>query len=68
MEKLSDRELRSALVKPDLSARKRAYARELLRRRCDKSGKYAWRKLWVGALYWVGSCRAALSRRPSSAR
>ncbi|BAQ16866.1 hypothetical protein [Methyloceanibacter caenitepidi] len=68
MEKLTDRELRSALFKADLSARKRSYARELLRRRYDSKGKHAWRKLWVGTLYWLGSCRAALSRRLSGAR
>lgn len=65
MERLNDRELREALLDPDLKSRKRAYARELLRRRCESNGGLAWRKVWIGALYWLGSTRAALSRRVS---
>jgi hypothetical protein len=65
MERLNDRELRAALLDPELKSRKRAYARELLRRRYDSDGRLAWRKAWIGALYWLGSTRAALSRRGS---
>ena len=65
MERLTDRQLRAALLDPELKSRKRAYARELLRRRYDSDGGLAWRKAWIGALYWVGSTRAALSRRGS---
>lgn len=35
MDDLSDRDLRDALVSPDLDERERAYARELLRRRYE---------------------------------
>lgn len=63
MENLSDRELRDMLTTPDLEWRKRAYARELLRRRYDSKSRSAWRGLWIPVFYWVGMTRAALARK-----
>ncbi len=63
MDRLSDAALREALLDPNLKSRKRAYARELLRRRYQSDGGRAWRKLWVGALFWLGTARASLARR-----
>ena len=65
MDRFSDRELREALLNPDLRWRKRAHARELLRRRYQSDSGLAWRKMWVSALYWLGSARAAVARRLS---
>lgn len=63
MQRLSDAALRKALLDHNLKSRKRAYAREILRRRYESAGGRAWRKFWDGALFWVGTARASLSRR-----
>ena len=62
MDDLSDRDLRDALVGPDLDRRERAYAKELLRRRYEARPKAAWRKLWLSVLHRWGLTRGAIAR------
>jgi len=62
MDDLSDRDLRDALVSPDLDERERAYARELLRRRYETRPNTTWRKVWLSVLHGWGLTRAAISR------
>jgi hypothetical protein len=49
MDHFGDRKLRDALSDPNLNRRKRAYVRELLRRRYEAKPNAAWRKLWLSA-------------------
>jgi hypothetical protein len=62
MDHFSDRELTGALASPNLNRRKRAYVRELLRRRYEAKPNAAWRKLWLSALHAWGLTRTAISR------
>lgn len=62
MDQLNDRELRGLLFEGCLDPRKRAFARELLRRRYAEKGKGALWRLSLPVLDRAGTVRAAVRR------
>ncbi len=65
MNERSDQELKRALASGELSPRKEAFAKEVLRRRSDaKERGVPWKYLWIPILALVGLARLARGRFP----
>ena len=69
MDGRSNKELKNALSRGDLSPRKKAFAQEVLRRRYEaKDGGRLWKYVWLPVLAVLGLARVALRRfRPPRA-
>lgn len=69
MDERSNKELKNALSRGDLSPRKKAFAQEVLRRRYEaKDGGRLWKYVWLPVLAVLGLVRVALRRfRPPRA-
>jgi hypothetical protein len=69
MDERSNKELKNALSRGDLSPRKKAFAQEVLRRRYEaKDGGRLWKYVWLPVLAVLGLARVALRRfRPPRA-
>ena len=63
MDERSNPDLESALARGDLSPRKVAFAKEVLRRRyADKDGGTLWKHVWLPMLAMFSLARMALGR------
>lgn len=63
MDERSNQELESALSEGELSPRKKAFAKEVLRRRYEaKDGWRLWAHAWLSILAVLGLARTALRR------
>jgi hypothetical protein len=63
MDERSNQELKSALAGGELSPRKQAVAKEILRRRYEaKEGGRLWRYVWLPLIALLGFARVALRR------
>ena len=62
MDELSNQELKSALTSGDLSPRKKAVAREILRRRYESKHGRLWKVVWLPVLLVLGLVRTATGR------
>ena len=63
MEDRSDQELKNALAGGELSSRKEAVAKEVLRRRYEaKEGGRLWSYVWLPLVAMLGVARSALRR------
>jgi hypothetical protein len=63
MDDKSDQELKSAIATGELSPRKEAIAKEVLRRRYDaRGGGWLWTHLWLALIGALGLARLVLRR------
>ena len=58
----SNQELKAALAQGELSPRKQAIAKEVLRRRYDKEGGKLWAYVWLPLIAVLGIARTVLRR------
>ena len=62
MNERSNQQLKSALAAGELSPRKQAVAKEVLRRRYDKEGKKLWAYVWLPLIAVLGIAQTVLRR------
>ena len=62
MDERSNQELKAALAQGELSPRKHAIAKEVLRRRYDKEGGKLWAYIWLPLIAVLGIVRTVLRR------
>jgi hypothetical protein len=63
MDDQSNQELKSAIAAGELSPRKHAIAKEVLRRRYDAGGGRLWTYVWLPLIGLLGVARLALGGR-----
>ena len=62
MDERSNQELKAVLAQGELSPRKQAIAKEVLRRRYDKEGGKLWAYVWLPLIAVLGIARTFLRR------
>lgn len=62
MDDRSNQELTSAVLGGELSPRKEAVAKEVMRRRSESEGSWLWRYVWLPLIGILGRVRLSLRR------